>query len=255
MPGSSKAKHPSGVEIEFFEDTHKYLSTIAGKEIEYISGTTFLGKFFKPFDADGSIARRCAARDGLTVEEVKSKWAKAGKDACTLGTKIHECCEDVELGRPIRNTPNNERERRMIENATAMAKKFYDSLDIIGVEKIVFSPSLKIAGTIDLLARSRKDGTYIIGDWKTNKSIELEDKWGNFALRPIEHIQDCSGTHYGLQLSLYEYLLRREKYVPREAKFKRILGHVTEEKTEIIPLPDYSIEIRDMMIAYLCGEL
>lgn len=46
MPGSSKAIHPSGVEIEFFEDTHKYVSTINGQEISYFSGTGFVGKFF-----------------------------------------------------------------------------------------------------------------------------------------------------------------------------------------------------------------
>lgn len=53
-----------------------------------------------------------------------------------------------------------------------MAKSFYDRLDILGVEKIVFSPSLRLAGTIDLFARSRKDGTYLIIDHKTNASID-----------------------------------------------------------------------------------
>lgn len=256
MPGSSKAKHPRGYIINFFEDTHKYVSTIDGHEISYVSGTQFLHKFFKPFDADGEIAKRCAIKEGCTVEEIKAKWAKAGKDASTLGTKIHECCEDIELGRKeLRNKPSSLKEEKMIEHAVKMARRFYEGFDILGVEKIVFSPSLKIAGTIDLFARSKKDGTYIIGDHKTNKSIDLEDKWNKFALDPISHLHDINGVVYGLQLNLYEYLLKREGYVPKDAKFKLILNHITEDGAKLIPMPNYQVEIRDMIISHLAGEI
>jgi hypothetical protein len=256
MPGSSKAKHPRGWDIEFFEDSHKYVSVINGQEVKYISGTQFLHKFFKPFDPDGEIARRCAVKEGCTVDEIKEKWAKAGREASALGTKVHECCEDIELGRKeLRNKPTNDKEAKMMEHAVSMAKRFYSGFDILGVEKIVFSPSLKIAGTIDLFARSKKDGTYIIGDHKTNKSIDLEDKWNKFALPPISHLHDINGVHYGLQLSLYEYLLKREGYVPRDAKFKRFLNHITVDGAKLIPLPDYSLEIRDMFISHLTGEI
>lgn len=256
MPGSSKAKHPKGHIIEFFEDTHKYVSVIDGEEIKYTSGTQFLHKFFKPFDEDGEIARRCAAKEGCTVEEIKEKWARAGREASALGTKIHECCEDIELGRKeLRNKPSSLKEEKMMEHAVKMAQRFYDGFDILGVEKIVFSPTLKIAGTIDLFARSKKDGAYIIGDHKTNKSIDLEDNWNKFALGPISHLHDINGVHYGLQLNLYEYLLKREGYVPRDAKFKRFINHITEAGAKLIPMPDYQSEIKDMVIAHLAGEM
>ena len=254
MPGSSKAKHPHGWDIEFFEDTHKYISYINGEEITYISGTQFLHKYFPPFDANGEIAKRCAAKEGTTVEAIKEKWAQAGREASTLGTRVHECCEDIELGKTeneLRNTPQNPKEERMFANAVKIAKKFYNQLDILGVEKIVFSPTLRIAGTIDLFARSRKNGCYLIIDHKTNKSIDIEDKWNKFALPPIVHLHDTNGVHYSLQLSLYEYLLKHEGYVPRDAKFKLILNHITEEGTEIIQLPDMQNEIKDMLVDYL----
>ena len=41
-------------------------------------------------------------------------------------------------------------------------------VDILGIEKIVFDHRLKLAGTIDLFAKSRKDGSYLIIDHKTN---------------------------------------------------------------------------------------
>lgn len=254
MPGSSKAKHPQGYEIEFFEDSHKYVSYINGQEINYISGTQFLHKYFPPFDPSGEIAKRCAAKEGVSVDEIKARWAQAGKEATTLGTRVHECCEDIELGKSedeLRNMPQSPKEERMFANAVKMAKRFYSQLDILGVEKIVFSPSLRIAGTIDLLARSRKDGCYLIIDHKSNKSIDLEDKWNKFALKPIEHLHDTNGTHYSLQLSLYEYLLKHEGYVPKDAKFKLVLNHVTEEKASLIMLPDLQDEIKDMLIEHL----
>lgn len=254
MPMSSKALHPSGVEINFFEDTHKYVSTIDGHEITYSSGTQFVHKFFAPFDADGEIAKRCAIRDGCTVEEVKEKWAKAGREASTLGTKVHECCEDVELGKSLdelRNKPSSPKEEKLMANAVKMARKFYERLYILGAEKIVFSPSLQIAGTIDLLARSKKDGSYLIIDWKTNKSIDADDKWNKFALDPISHLHDTNYVQYCCQLNLYQYLLRREKYVPIDAKFKMFLVHVTEQDASLISVPDMQLEIRDMMIHWL----
>ena len=81
-----------------------------------------------------------------------------------------------------------------------MANLFRQKLDILDVEKIVFSPWLPhpIAGTIDLLARSRKDGSILILDWKTNKSIDMENKWGKFGLDPIKHIPDLNYWHYSL---------------------------------------------------------
>lgn len=256
MPGSSKAKHPNGYTIEFFEDSHKYVSIIDDQEITYVSGTQFLHKFFPPFDADGEIARRCAAKEGCTVEEIREKWAKAGREASTLGTKVHECCEDIELGRnELRNVPSCMKEKKMIEHATKMAKKFYNGLDILGVEKIVFSPSLKIAGTIDLFARSRKDGSYLIIDWKTNKSIDIEDKWNKFAFSPIEHLHDTNYVHYSGQLNLYQYILKRERYVPKDAIFKMYLCHVTEEDAKLIEVHDMQSEIKDMVISYLTEEI
>ena len=256
MPGSSKAKHPQGWDIEFFEDTHKYISYINGQQIDYVSGTQFLHKFFPPFDPNDEIARRCAAKEGVTVEEIKEKWTKAGKEASALGTRVHECCEDIELGRKdLRNTPQNAKEEKMFKNAVTMAKRFYNQLDILGVEKIVFSPSLRIAGTIDLLARSRKDGTYILGDHKTNKSIDMEDKWNKFALKPIEHLHNINFNLYSLQLNLYQYLLKHEGYVPKDSKFIMFLNHITENQAKIIQLPNMQNEIKDMLIEYLSNKI
>lgn len=114
----------------------------------------------------------------------------------------------------------------------------------------MFNPYLPtpIAGTIDLLARSRKNGDILILDWKTNKSIDTENKWNKFGLDPIGHIPDLNYWHYSCQLSLYQYLLTLGKYVPTGSKFKRAIIHVTCDSAKIIQLPDLTSEIKDMII-------
>ena len=131
-----------------------------------------------------------------------------------------------------------------------MANAFRTQLDVLAVEKIVFNPFLPrpIAGTIDLLARSRKNGDILILDWKTNKSIDKENKWNKFGLDPISDVPDLNLYHYGLQLSLYQYLLTLGKYVPAGSKFKRAIIHLTETGHEIIQLPDMTSRIKDMII-------
>lgn len=251
MPSCSKAKNPKGYSITFTEDDHKYISIIDGKEINYISGTGFCSKFFPEFDPTGKITERCAAKEGLTVESLKAKWAAKGKESCYRGTRMHECCEDIFLNRPLRNTPDFDEERRRFDNAVNMSKKIKDRLDIIGVEKIVFSPELQIAGTIDFIGRSRKNGNYVIIDHKSNQEIERVNKYNKFCLEPVSHLPDLSFDHYSLQLNLYQYLLKYEQYVPKDAKFQLFLNHVTPEKAELIELPDRQSEIKDMMIYYL----
>lgn len=250
MPSCSIAKNPRGHEIVFTEDNHSYRSVINGKEVSYISGTTFLGKFFPQFDPTGEITARCAKKEGITVQEIKEKWAAKGRESCRLGTRLHELCEDIELGKPIRNTPENEIEARRFANGKNLATKLKSSIDILGVEKIVFSHRLPtpIAGTIDLFGKSKKTGEYLILDWKTNASIEQENKYNKFCLDPIKHIPDTNFTHYALQLSLYQYILKLEGYVEKDAIFKRALLHVTEDVAEILMVPDYTNEIKDMII-------
>lgn len=196
MPSCSESVNPSGVKITFLEETHKYFSVIDGKQLDYTSGTTFIHRFFPEFDPTGEITKRCAEREGITVDEMKAKWRAKADASCRFGTRTHELCEDIELNREIRNVPEDEKETAVFEHASKMAKKLYDSVDIVGVEKIVFSPDLRIAGTIDLLARSRKDGTYLIIDHKTNSSIDTFNKYKSFGLDPIKHVPDLNFWHY-----------------------------------------------------------
>lgn len=253
MPQCSKQKNNNGIEIVFEEDTHKYYSIINNKTIDYISGTTFVSKFFPKFDPDGKIAERCAKRDGVTVESILAKWKKNADDSCIMGTKMHSICESIMKGEKyIIPEALNLREKCIFENAVKVANKVKERIDILGVEKIVFDPYLKvpIAGTIDLLGRSKKNGKILILDWKSNTRIDLENRYNKFGLSPISHIADINKEHYALQTSLYQHILISGGYFPKDTKFDRFIIHINENGSKIYGLNDYTKEIGDMINEY-----
>lgn len=251
MPSCQKSKNPAGVEILFEESTHRYTSNIDNKTIEYVSGTTFLSRFFPKFDPTGAITERCAKKEGLTVQQIKAKWEAKGKESCRLGTRCHETIEDILLGRTLRNKAENIIEQKRFQNAINIAKKIKDRLDIVGVEKIVFDHKLKIAGTIDLLAKNKSKNIFYIIDHKTNEKIETENTYNKFCLNPISHIPDNSFYHYALQLNLYAFLLKFGSYVPKNTEFKLFLNHVTPNTVKLLELPNLQNEIKDLIIEFL----
>ena len=254
MPGESRSRNPAGVEIVFTESDHRYCSVIDGREVEYVSGTSLVGRYFKPFDAD-KFAPLTARKLHVTAEEVKRMWAEKGEQAARFGTRCHEVCEDVLLGRPVRNTPENPREdstfKFTVPFVEGVARKFAG----IEPEKVVFDPRLRVAGTIDVFARSRdQDNLFYIFDWKTNERLDRENKYGDLMLGPVAHLQDTAYNHYLLQLNLYEYLLRFGGYVPHDAIFKKAIFWIGPRKPEVIQIPDAQTEVRDILIDFLASS-
>ena len=245
MPKTSTAINPHGIPIVFTEEDHSYIT-----KINYTSVTTLVGMFFPKFDSE-KIAPLSAHKHGKTTEEILEEWKTAGEEACALGTKIHETCEDVLLGNSFRNTSNNENEERMMNVAKIAAKKIKTEFDILGVEKLIFNEQLGIAGTIDLLAKSKKSGKVYIFDWKTNKRILKENDFGTKGLGPITHLDDCNYNHYALQLSIYQYILLETGYVSRDTLFDRALLHLTEYEPRSILVPYFENETKNIIDIYL----
>lgn len=249
MPSCSRTVNPRNVEIVFTEEDHKYRSRVGGDRIEYTSITRFVGNCFPPFDPTGSIAERCASREGISVAEIQERWRLNAKESCDFGTKVHSICEDVLLGREIRErNPVSEKETKTFRVAENVARTFRQKVDVLGVEKIVFDERLGLAGTVDFLARSRKNGKYLILDWKTNKEIETENKYGKFGLPPLGDIPDCNFWHYALQLSAYQFMLKFGGYVGKDEEFQRFIIHLTPDGYRLYELPDLTDRIRDVII-------
>lgn len=248
MPADKTATAPNGIVINFDEEQHEYTSTLpCGTNIAYTSITTFNKQFFPAFDSL-AISKRVSEKTGESVQDILAKWEAKKNYACDVGTRVHEVAEDVVLERAIRNQPRDEHERLLMRQAWTAAKKVKSKMAIFGVEMILFDPKLQLAGTADLLAIDSKGVLWIL-DWKTNETIDTSSKYNSRGLYPIGHLHDCNAVHYALQLSFYEYMLRKGGYVLDGIKFNRAIIHITETGYQVIPLKSMAIEIRDMIIA------
>lgn len=89
-----------------------------------------------------------------------------------------------------------------------------------------------VSGTIDVLCI--RDDQFVIGDWKTNrgglqfesgyykkdksqKPAQMTDQWvttKNTLLPPVNHLPECNGSIYNLQLSLYAYMVETILGIP-----------------------------------------
>lgn len=250
MPQRSIQKNPKGVEITFDEETHRYWSIIDGKEIRYISGTTFVKKFFPEFDPDGSIKRRVALREGVSPEEIQRRWNEKRDKSAAFGTMIHETVEDVLKGDMLRNKATNDRERQTMEQAIKLGENIRKNTEIVGIERIVFDVDTRIAGTMDLFIRSKKNGKLWILDHKTNEKIKCENTFHVFGKYPINHMADTDLSHYTLQLNLYENLMKRAGYVDKNEKLGRALLHITPTGVDILKLQNHQQDIDNMIAAY-----
>lgn len=89
-----------------------------------------------------------------------------------------------------------------------------------------------VSGTIDVLCI--RDDQFVIGDWKTNrgglkfeagyykkdktqKPNQMTDQWvttHNTLLPPVNHLPDCNGAIYNLQLSMYAFMVESILGIP-----------------------------------------
>lgn len=223
MPSSIQVKHPNkNLKITFTEEDHSYIDSYRKK---YMSVTTLVNKAFPQFDVDGN-AKRKAAKLGIDPEELKHQWEVNKIQSQINGTRCHEFAEHFLLEGTEFHTAKDPNELIKFNNI----KKLLTNIKIkwpiknIECEKVVFSPNLLLAGSIDVLFQL-KNNQYIIGDYKFLKEDLKETGFNNQTshLFFMNNIQDCNLQHYNLQLKIYEILLKLEGYIPEDSKVSRVL--------------------------------
>lgn len=212
MPSSVKIKHRNTV-CSFTEADHKYWTGPDDDEKsklfhELISVSTLVHQFQQPFD-EAKVARNVALREGRKESDVIADWHRKRDTACEFGTRVHETAEDCLHGRDPRNKPRDGKEKRYFGAAWRFGRELYGKYTIAGIEKMVFSETLGVAGTIDLLLKNGND--YYVADWKTNENLKKQ-AFNNF-LPPFQHLPADSLTTYSLQLEMYRLILKAEGFV------------------------------------------
>lgn len=201
---SEKNAHERDVHIHFEENGHKY--SIKG-DTTFTSVTTWLKKFFRPFNGDIIIDRMMASPKwpankyyGMTKQEIKNLWRQNGDEAARLGTAMHKSIEDYYNGQPIQY---DSFEMKCFEEFV-----MDHPLTPYRTEWTVYDEELKLCGSIDMLFIN-DDGSLSIYDWKRCKAMELESDYNKHALPPIQTIPDTNYWHYTIQLNAYKHILER----------------------------------------------
>ena len=130
-----------------------------------------------------------------------------------------------------------EKEAMALKCMETACERLEDQFELIACEQKVFSPKYLVAGTADLLMRHKRTRVAHVLDFKTNE--EITTKHYNLGRGICKHLTDCNQTHYQLQMSIYETLMRSEGIFDPEEQINRAIIHIPPFSTapKWIPLP------------------
>lgn len=218
--------------LKFLPEEHKYVS-IEPDGIQWMSVTTFLSHFKKPFDADTISVKSAKNKKskwyGMTPEDIKTAWKSEAKRATDLGTWYHNCRESDICS--FERMKRHGLEIPVVKPIEIDGIKYSPNQKLTeGVypEHLVYLKSAGICGQSDLVEVI--DNKVYITDYKTNKEIKTQGytNWEGITqkmLPPVSHLDDCNLNHYALQLSMYMYMILKHnpKYTPGDMTIHHIL--------------------------------
>ena len=197
--------HPRDKRITFDPIPHTY--TIDGDpSVKYTSVTTWNHSHFEEFDADAIIGYMMRSKKwpeskyyGKSADEIKAGWDTNRDEAAAAGTAMHYDIECYYNKCPRENTSTEyEYFKQFLED--------YPHLEPYRTEWTIFREELRLYGSIDMVFRNKKDGTFSIYDWKRCREIKKTDR--KCSTNPIiKHIPDTNYWHYCLQLNTYKAIL------------------------------------------------
>ena len=223
--------------IRLISDNHQYVLE-TNPEIEFSSVTTLIDTLFEPFDEIEIAENLCATNPkymSMEPNELIAKWHESRDH----GTKVHE---EIELALKKGIEPSEPKAKIALQ----WLDKYTMKSDIeIFSEVIIYSTDLKIAGTIDILAYDKIQEHFEIIDWKTGKKIDIVSYGNKMGIHPLTaNIMDCNHNHYGMQLSLYRYLL--ENYYEVNVH-NQMIGHLNNDNCTSYITPYYHEQILSLV--------
>lgn len=197
------------VDIEFDKVRHTYY--YEGKKLE--SATSFLKKFYKPFNAD-LISKACEKSWGVPAQDIKDMWASNGKLASEFGTVIHQALEHYDKFKAIgaKIESNTDKEEVALPKHPLLKSIITGFYDLAGEgevipEALVTNVESGYGGTADrILILGEKRCR--IQDYKINIDSDKEDS-SMKASAPLDKLPPTKLTKYQAQMSFYANLLQK----------------------------------------------
>lgn len=254
-PLSEINAHKRDAQIKFDAGPHIYTIELENGKSDsgYMSVTTWNHSHFNKFDADAVIKKMMNGKKwnpsniyyGKTAKEIKDIWNNNGKEAASLGTKLHH---DIEC---YYNGISNENDSLEYKHFMAFTKYIAENESLKNnykpyrTEWMIWHEDLRFAGSIDMVFE-KEDGTLMIYDWKRCKEIKKVAAFNTFAKTEcIDHIPDTNFWHYSLQLNTYRAILE-EKYDKKVSEMCLVCLHPDNESFKLFKVPFMDNEIKSL---------
>jgi hypothetical protein len=211
--------------LEFFEDTHKYLmkNTEGVISDNFPSVSKVIKKFYEEFPTEEAALKK-AKGDLYEAERLKKEWKMIGEESTNTGSRTHFYLESETIKR---NGDYKEVRQPLFEcdifqtaKSDAMirgGKKYLDlceqrNLYLLDTEMVLGHPVLGYTGQPDKvwLSVNAKGDEFglLITDWKTNKEKNFQTTpYTKSMYSPFNQYPSTALGHYYLQLPFYGKLL------------------------------------------------
>ena len=242
--------------IEFFPENHTYILDGA---VNLLPATTVIAKHFPAFDGPRVAEKMVRKGNGKTVQELLDEFSYKGALAREVGTFMHEQIEKRILGEDINNIYQFEFKSKTvtINDEISIEKEMSQFNSFISKHNItpyrsewrIFDERYGIAGTIDLLAKSRD--RYVMYDWKRSLKVVSASANGTYTIQgngfatglgQLSHLDDSAFNHYCLQQNLYRYILKTSYGINVKQMFL-VVFHKDYQNYYMIPVPPMDKEI------------
>ena len=222
--------------LRFTANDHKYTSIKQEDAKDWLSVTSFISNFKKPFDADGIAIKSSKNKKskwyGMTPENIKLAWKLEAKRATDLGTWYHNQRESDICG--LETIERHGITVPVLKPIEIDGIKYSPEQKLnegVYPEHMVYLKSAGICGQSDLVEVI--EGKVHITDYKTNKEIKTEGftSWDGISQKmapPLSHLDDCHLMHYALQLSMYMYIIL--KHNPKLTAGTLTIHHIMFEE-------------------------
>lgn len=194
-----------------------------------------------------------AFSSSMTDDEIKASWERKGLFARNEGTEAHYQMERMLNGMSYR------KDQVEVQLGVKQMIQLLDEGKILSAYRTeweVYASEEDVAGSVDAVFLC-PDGTYRIVDWKRSAKLKSNMRSRKMREGVLSHLDDCDGTTYTLQLSLYQFIL--EKYygltisgrtlvsVHPEGEFRVDVPYLGEEAGVLMAKRRQEVEVREVV--------